>query len=61
MYALPLQLMEYARATVGGFTSVLLPRLTELTTRGDLGLSARGVFERHPDCLLSDRLARRRR
>ena len=36
LYALPLQLMEYARATVGGFTSVLLPRLTELTTRGDL-------------------------
>jgi O-antigen/teichoic acid export membrane protein len=35
IYALPLQLMEYARATVGGFTSVLLPRLTELTTRGD--------------------------
>ena len=36
LYALPLQLMEYARATVGGFTSVLLPRLTELATRGDL-------------------------
>jgi O-antigen/teichoic acid export membrane protein len=36
LYALPLQLMEYARATVGGFTTVLLPRLTELTTRGDL-------------------------
>ena len=36
MYALPLQLIEYSRATVGGFTSVLLPRLTELTTRGDL-------------------------
>jgi O-antigen/teichoic acid export membrane protein len=36
LYALPLQLMEYARTTVGGFTSVLLPRLTELTTRGDL-------------------------
>ena len=36
IYALPLQLMEYARATVGGFTSVLLPRLTELTTRGDV-------------------------
>jgi O-antigen/teichoic acid export membrane protein len=36
IYALPLQLMEFARATVGGFTNVLLPRLTELTTRGDL-------------------------
>jgi O-antigen/teichoic acid export membrane protein len=35
IYALPLQLMEYARTTVGGFTSVLLPRLTVLTTRGD--------------------------
>jgi O-antigen/teichoic acid export membrane protein len=28
--------MEFARATVGGFTNVLLPRLTELTTRGEL-------------------------
>jgi O-antigen/teichoic acid export membrane protein len=36
IYALPLQLMEYARAAVGGFTGVLLPRLTVLTTRGDL-------------------------
>jgi O-antigen/teichoic acid export membrane protein len=36
LYALPLQLMEYARAAVGGFTGVLLPRLTVLTTRGDL-------------------------
>jgi O-antigen/teichoic acid export membrane protein len=36
LYALPLQLMEYARATVSGFTSVLLPRLTDLTTRGEL-------------------------
>ncbi len=36
LYALPLQLMEYSRRTVGGFTSVLLPRLTEMTTRGDL-------------------------
>lgn len=36
IYALPLQLMEYARTTVGGFTGVLLPRLTVLTTRADL-------------------------
>ena len=36
LYALPLQLMEYARATVGGFTSVLLPRLTEMATRGEM-------------------------
>jgi O-antigen/teichoic acid export membrane protein len=36
LYALPLQLMEYSRATVGGFTNVLLPRLTALTTRGDI-------------------------
>jgi O-antigen/teichoic acid export membrane protein len=36
IYALPLQLMEYARTAVGGFTGVLLPRLTMLTTRGDL-------------------------
>jgi O-antigen/teichoic acid export membrane protein len=36
IYALPLLLMEYARAIVGGFTSVWLPRLTVLTTHGDL-------------------------
>jgi O-antigen/teichoic acid export membrane protein len=36
LYALPLQLMEYVRTAVSGFTSVLLPRLTELTTRGNL-------------------------
>lgn len=35
IYTLPLQLMEYARRTVAGFTSVLLPHLTVLTTRGD--------------------------
>ena len=37
LYTLPLQLMEYARMAVAGFTSVLLPRLTVMTTRGDLG------------------------
>ncbi|MBY0496289.1 MAG: polysaccharide biosynthesis C-terminal domain-containing protein [Cyanobacteria bacterium] len=36
LYALPLQLMEYARQAVSGFTSVLLPHLTELSTRGEL-------------------------
>jgi O-antigen/teichoic acid export membrane protein len=36
LYALPLQLMEYGRSAVGGFTGVLLPRLTLLTTRGDM-------------------------
>jgi len=36
IYALPLQLMEYSRTAVGGFTGVLLPRLTTLTTRGDM-------------------------
>lgn len=36
IYTLPLQLMEYARRAVGGFTSVLLPSLTVLTTRGDM-------------------------
>ena len=36
IYALPVQLMEYARAPVAGFTRVLLPGLTNLTTRGDL-------------------------
>lgn len=36
LYALPLQLVEYGRTTVGGFTGVLLPRLTILSTRGDL-------------------------
>ena len=36
IYTLPVQLMEYARTPVGGFTRVLLPGLTTLTTRGDL-------------------------
>lgn len=36
IYALPLQLLEYSRTAVGGFTSVLLPGLTVLRTRGDL-------------------------
>jgi len=36
LYALPLQLMEYGRTVVGGFTGVWLPRLTLLTTRGDM-------------------------
>ena len=36
LYALPLQLMEYGRAVVGGFTGVLLPRLTVLSTRGEM-------------------------
>jgi O-antigen/teichoic acid export membrane protein len=36
LYTLPVQLMEYGRAAVGGFTSVLLPRLTVFTTRGDM-------------------------
>jgi len=36
LYALPLQLMDYARMAVNGFTGVLLPRLTLLTTRGEM-------------------------
>ena len=36
LYSLPLQLVEYARACVAGFAGVFLPRLTVLTTRGDL-------------------------
>jgi O-antigen/teichoic acid export membrane protein len=36
IYALPLQLMEYGRTAVGGFTGVLLPQLTMLKTRGDV-------------------------
>jgi O-antigen/teichoic acid export membrane protein len=36
LYSLPLQLVEYARVGVGGFTGVFLPRLTTLTTKGDL-------------------------
>jgi O-antigen/teichoic acid export membrane protein len=36
LYTLPVQLMEYARAPVGGFTRVLLPRLTTMSTRADL-------------------------
>jgi O-antigen/teichoic acid export membrane protein len=36
LYALPLQLLEYARQPVGSFTRVFLPRLTAMTTRGEL-------------------------
>jgi O-antigen/teichoic acid export membrane protein len=36
LYTLPVQLMEYARTPVAGFTRVFLPRLTTLTTQGDL-------------------------
>jgi O-antigen/teichoic acid export membrane protein len=36
IYSLPLQLMEYARRSVDGFTSVLLPGLTAITARGDM-------------------------
>ena len=36
IYTLPVQLIEYARTPVAGFTRVFLPRLTTLTTRGDL-------------------------
>jgi O-antigen/teichoic acid export membrane protein len=36
IYSLPVQLIEYGRAPVGSFTRVLLPRLTTLTTRGDV-------------------------
>ena len=43
LYTLPLQLMEYAKTAVGGFTGVLLPRLTALTTRGD-AVALRNAF-----------------
>ena len=43
IYTLPVQLIEYSRAPVAGFTKVFLPRLTTLTTRGDLA-SLREVF-----------------
>ena len=36
IYTLPVQLMEYARTPVAGFTRVFVPRLTTLSTRGDL-------------------------
>lgn len=36
LYAIPLQLVEYARAAVGGFSSVFLPQLTIHAVRGDL-------------------------
>lgn len=36
IYTLPVQLVEYARAPVAGFTRVFLPRLTALTTHGDV-------------------------
>ena len=35
LYALPLQLVDYARLSVGGFTNVFLPRVTMLWTAGD--------------------------
>ena len=43
LYTLPLQLTDYARAAVGGFTGVLLPRLTMMTTRGDVA-SVRAAY-----------------
>jgi O-antigen/teichoic acid export membrane protein len=36
LYTIPLQLIEYARLFVGGVSETLLPRLTLLTTRGDV-------------------------
>ena len=36
LYVLPLQLVEYSRAFVGGFAGVFLPRLTVLATKGDM-------------------------
>jgi O-antigen/teichoic acid export membrane protein len=36
VYALPMQLVEYARTGVGGVPSVLLPRLTVLVNSGDM-------------------------
>jgi O-antigen/teichoic acid export membrane protein len=38
VYALPLQLVEYARTGLGGVSGVLLPRLTLLVSRGDMAL-----------------------
>jgi O-antigen/teichoic acid export membrane protein len=35
LYALPLQLIEYARVVVGGFSSVFLPRLTTSAIRSE--------------------------
>jgi O-antigen/teichoic acid export membrane protein len=35
VYVLPLQLVEYARMMVGGFSGVFLPRVTVLTARGE--------------------------
>lgn len=43
IYTLPVQLIEYARTPVAGFTRVFLPRLTTLTTHGDLA-SLREAF-----------------
>jgi O-antigen/teichoic acid export membrane protein len=36
LYSLPLQLIEVSRLAIGGFSGVLLPRLTFLATTGDL-------------------------
>lgn len=36
LYTVPLQLVEYARISVGGFAGVFLPRLAQLTARNDV-------------------------
>lgn len=58
LYTLPVQLVEYARSTTGGFAGVFLPRLTALVTRGDTdGLRESYLNTTRIACFLSGWLA----
>lgn len=58
VYSLPLQLVEYARLAIGGFSGVLLPQLTILATTGDLAtLRKRYLDSARIACFLSGWLA----
>jgi O-antigen/teichoic acid export membrane protein len=58
LYSLPLQLVEYARLAISGFSGVLLPQLTILATTGDLAtLRKRYLDSARIACFLSGWLA----
>ncbi len=59
MFALPLQLVEFARLAVGGFVGVLLPRVEKLTLGQDATTGVRETFVKtaRVGCLLTGWLA----
>ena len=61
IYSLPLQLMEYARASGWRVYERVVARLDSADDARRFVRVARGLSERHADCVLSDRLARRQR